>query len=52
MTEILKLLEKDGRLTAQQIADMTGRDEKEVEDIISQLEAKNVITGYSALVDW
>ena len=52
MTEILKLLERDGKLTNQQLADMTGKTEQEVIDIVAKLEADNIITGYSALVDW
>ena len=52
MLDILKLLERNGKLTAQQLADMTGRDEKEVSEIIAKLEADNIITGYSALIDW
>ena len=49
---ILKLLEQDGRLTAEQIALMC---DKEVGDIKEQIEAyerDGVILGYKALVDW
>ena len=49
---ILKLLEQDGRLTAEQIALMC---DKEVGDVKKQIEAyehDGVILGYKALVDW
>lgn len=49
---ILKLLEQDGRLTAEQLALMC---DKEVGDVKKQIEAyehDGVILGYKALVDW
>ena len=52
MTEILKLLESDGRLTAQQMAAMLGRDVSEVEKIIAECEAERIILGYTAVIDW
>lgn len=52
MTEILKLLEEDCRYTPAQIASMTGKTEKEVEEAIKKFEEEHVITGYTALVDW
>lgn len=52
MTEILKLLEEDCRYTPAQIASMTGKTEKEVEDTIKKYEDEHIITGYTALVDW
>ena len=52
MNEILKLLEEDCRYTPSQIASMTGKTEKEVEDTIKKCEEEHVITGYTALVDW
>jgi DNA-binding Lrp family transcriptional regulator len=39
MIDILKLLEKDSKLTAQQIASMLGREQAEVEAVIAKLEA-------------
>ena len=50
--EILAILEKDGRLTAAQIAVMLGIDEKEVADAIAELEEENIILGYKAIVNW
>ena len=52
MESILKLLEKDGRLTVKQMADLLGSDEKTVSDKLKQLEDEHVILGYKALIDW
>ena len=52
MEEILKLLEKDGRLSAQQIATMLDMEQAEVEAVIAKCEADSVILKYMALVDW
>ncbi len=52
MESILKLLEKDGRLTVKQMADLLGSDEKAVSDKLKQLEDEHVILGYKALIDW
>lgn len=52
MNEILKLLEEDGRYTAEEISAMTGRDKDSVEAEIDRLEKDNVILGYTALIDW
>ena len=52
MTEILKLLEADGRLTAPQIAAILDRDPAEVEKIIAECEAERIILGYTAVIDW
>ncbi|NLV50755.1 MAG: Lrp/AsnC family transcriptional regulator [Clostridiales bacterium] len=51
-TEILKLLEKDCRLTAGQIASMLGASENEVVNAIAECEADGLIIGYMAQVDW
>lgn len=52
MLEILELLQSNSRLTAQQIAVMTGRDEVEVRKIIEGLEADKTIIKYFTLVNW
>ena len=52
MNEILKLLEKDARYNAAQLAAMTGSDEAAVAAYIAAREADNTILGYTALVDW
>ncbi len=50
--KILKILEKDGRATAKEIAEMLSLGEKEVEEIIANLEEKGVIGGYKAMINW
>lgn len=52
MNEILKLLEKDSRLTPQQISVMLGMDQSEVEAFIVKAEADGTILKYMTLVDW
>ena len=52
MEKILQLLEKDGRLTAEQLAVMCGREVSEVRQTVDRLEREGVILGYKALIDW
>ncbi|MDR0906515.1 MAG: Lrp/AsnC family transcriptional regulator [Oscillospiraceae bacterium] len=52
MNEILKLLERDSRLTAHEIAEITERPEAEVAAEIAKLERERAIVKYSALIDW
>jgi len=52
MNEILRLLEEDGRYTAEEIASMTGKETQEVRETIAKYEKDHVINGYTALVDW
>jgi DNA-binding Lrp family transcriptional regulator len=52
MIEVLKLLEKDSKLTAQQIAAMLGRETAEIEAVIAGLEADGTILKYMTLIDW
>ena len=52
MIEVLKLLEKDARLTAAQIAAMLGKEEAEVAAAIAEYEASGTLIGYSAVVNW
>lgn len=52
MEEILEILEKNSRYTAEQIAVMTGKSLAEVEAAIAAYEKENVIVGYTALVNW
>jgi DNA-binding Lrp family transcriptional regulator len=51
-TEILRILERDARSTAAQIAAMTGRAEGEVRDAIAAFEADGTIRRYRTRVDW
>ncbi len=50
--EILKVLEKDSRLTSAQIAAMLGISEEEVERTIKECEDEGLILGRLTLVDW
>lgn len=52
MKEVLKILEKDARLTPAQIAAMTGASAAEVEKAIKQAEAERALIKYKALVNW
>ncbi len=52
MEEILRLLSEDGRLTAKQISERTGRDEKEVKAIIADAEKKGIIVKYKGIINW
>ncbi len=50
--QVLKILQKNSRLSNADIAAMTGMEEKEVEAIIKELEEKKIINGYQAIVNW
>ncbi len=50
--EILKILEDNAKLTPKEIADMTGYDEKEIEEIIKAKEEDGTILKYKTLIDW
>lgn len=50
--EILKLLARNARYTAEEIATMLDVETNEVEASIKELEKDGLIKGYKALVDW
>lgn len=50
--EVLKLLAKNAKYTNEDIATMLGTTEKEIADIINQLEKDGLIRGYKAVIDW
>jgi DNA-binding Lrp family transcriptional regulator len=52
MREVLELLEKDSRLTARDIAEQTGLNEKDVERFIKEMESRGIIKRYKAIIDW
>lgn len=52
MNEILRLLERDGRLTAREIAEIVERPEAEVAAEIEKFEHERAIVKYSAIIDW
>ncbi len=51
-TKLLQLLEGDCKLTAEQLAAMTGKTAEEVKAAVKQYEAEKLILGYQAVVDW
>ncbi|MBC2580971.1 Lrp/AsnC family transcriptional regulator [Clostridium sp. DJ247] len=52
MEEILEILEKNSRVTDDEIAVMTGKTVEEVREAIKKYEEQNIIVGYSALINW
>lgn len=50
--KILELLEKDSRISIQDMSKMLGYTEKEISSKITELEKDNVICGYPALINW
>lgn len=50
--KILKILEKDGRATAKEIAEELCLEEKQVEKTIADLEESGIIGGYKAMINW
>ena len=52
MRDIIKILEKDGRATPEQIAKTLNRDVDEVKSIIKKLEDEKIIASYKAVINW
>jgi DNA-binding Lrp family transcriptional regulator len=52
MEQILQMLEKDCRITPEQLAQKCGRDVEDIKATIRKLENDGVILGYKALIDW
>lgn len=50
--KILKIIEKDSKLTAEEVAVMLGAATEEVEKAIKELEAEKIICGYHTLINW
>ena len=50
--QIVGILEKDCRLSAEEIAVMLGKETREVELAIKELEKEGILCGYHALVNW
>lgn len=50
--QLLNLLEKNGRLTHQELAVLVGESEETVREMIDALETEGIICGYQALVNW
>ncbi len=51
-TEILRLLENDSKLTAEQIAIMLDMDVQDIKNEIAEYEENGTILGYKTIVDW
>ncbi len=52
MNKILELLDKDSRLTADEISSMLGLPREEVDKVIRDFEEQKVILGYKTIIDW
>ncbi|MBQ9097814.1 MAG: Lrp/AsnC family transcriptional regulator [Clostridia bacterium] len=52
MDKILKLLEDDATLTAEQLAIMCQKEVGDIKKMIKQYEQEGVILGYKTLIDW
>jgi len=50
--ELLAFIEKNAKLTANELAIFVGRSEDEVAAALKQMEAEHVICGYNTLIDW
>lgn len=51
MKEIIELLERNGKLTPEDIAKVLKKDPKQVRRMIRKLEDEGVIVGYKAIID-
>jgi DNA-binding Lrp family transcriptional regulator len=52
MEEILEILEQNSRYSDEEIAVMLGKSVEEVREAIRDYEEKNIIAGYTALINW
>ena len=52
MNDILKLVESDARLSAEEIAVMLGKETGDVAKMIEKCESDGVILGYRSVIDW
>ncbi len=50
--EVLEILSEDARTSAERIAVMTGKTEKEIETVVRSLEEQNILLKYPAMVNW
>jgi len=50
--DILSLLERDGKLSAREIAVYLGTPESQIQEEIAEMEHEQVICGYGAFVNW
>lgn len=52
MDDILEILEKNSRYSDVEIASMSGKTVEEVREAIREYEEKNIIAGYTTLINW
>lgn len=52
MEEILEILEKNNRISAEQIAVMLDKSVEEVQTAIKKFEEEKIILGYNTLINW
>jgi DNA-binding Lrp family transcriptional regulator len=52
LEELLEIIEKNSKFTAEQIAVMLNRPVEEVREAIKKLEEENIIAGYNTMVNW
>lgn len=52
MEEILEILEKNNKISVEQIAVMINKSIEEVKSVIKRLEEENIILGYNTLINW
>ena len=52
MDKLLKLLEDDATLTAEQLSVMLDKEVGEIKNMIEKYERDGVLLGYKALIDW
>lgn len=52
MDDILEVLEKNSRYSDEEIALMVGKTVEEVREAITDFEEKNIIAGYTTLINW
>ncbi|AYV67590.1 MULTISPECIES: Lrp/AsnC family transcriptional regulator [Niallia] len=50
--EIAEILEKDARISDEDIAKMIGEDLEKTKEMIAKLEEVNVVVRYTSIVDW
>lgn len=52
MQEILEILQRNSKYTAEEIAVMTGQELSKVNELIAKAENENIIVGYTTLINW
>ena len=52
MRELLEVLEKNSRVTVEELASMLQKSEYEIEKEIARLEREKIILSYGALINW